>query len=398
MGVEHSTRKHALLSASGASRWLACTPSARLEEEFQSFDVTTSYAAEGTLAHEFAELELTLRLAESTGRGDDFFDEYQEQLAKLRKSEYYTDEMEEEVEKYVNHVLEQFTEAKAKTPDAVLLIEEKIDLTYFIEDGFGTNDSMIIADGVLEVDDLKYGKGVVVSAVDNPQLKLYGLGALLKYEMLYDIHTVRLTIVQPRLDAISTWEIAADDLMAWGESVVKPKAEEAYAGSGKTVPGSHCKWCKAKAKCRALADMNMALAQKEFSEPDLLEDSEVLAIFEQLPILTDWVASVGQYMLAEALKGKKWEGYKVVEGRSQRKWINPDATEKALLEMDYVEDDILTRKLQGIGAIEKLIGKVKFAELAKTHVEKPTGKPALVPSSDKRPEFNTSTADSDFEN
>ena len=222
--INHTGRVHALLSASGASRWMKYTPSARLEEEYPS--QSSVFAQEGTLAHEFAETMLRYEIGQIN------LQVYDATIEDLRSSELYTDEMEEQVQKYVSHVMESYAEALSITPDALMLIEEKVDLTHYIEDGFGSCDDVIIADNQLIVEDLKYGKGVRVDAQDNSQLKLYALGALRRYEMHYDIETVRMSIIQPRLDHISTWEISAKDLIEWGETVVKPTAKKAYAGEG----------------------------------------------------------------------------------------------------------------------------------------------------------------------
>lgn len=387
--VDHGTRKHALLSASGASRWINCTPSPRLEEQFTN--VETSYAEEGTLAHEFAELGIRKAMKQLTAK------QYKAQTDPLYKSPLYSDEMDEEVQKHIDYVLAQYTEAKRKTKDALLLIEEKVDLTYFIEDGFGTCDDVIIADGTMEVIDLKYGKGVKVSAEDNSQLKLYGLGALRAHELMYDIHTVRLTIVQPRLDNISSWEISAEDLNKWGEEIVKPKAELAYAGEGEQAPGEWCRFCKAKGRCKALAEQNLEIAKHEFADPQLLSDKELIEAYKLMPQLQDWINGVAEYLLHEAVhNNKKWPEYKLVEGRSNRMWANAEKVEAVLKENNFNEDEILVSKLAGITAIEKVVGKANFNTLLGELVVKPQGKPTLVPETDKRPAYGLAQAQSDF--
>ena len=385
--VNHSARKHALLSASGASRWLNCTPSARLEEKFE--DKTSVFAEEGTLAHEFSDIELRYKLGLISKKV------YSTEIAKLRKHELYSVEMEPEVAKYVEIVMEAYNAAKQKNPDAVILVEQRLDFSHLVEQGFGTGDCVIIADGVLDVIDLKYGKGVKVDAEENPQLKLYGSGALREYELLYDIHTVRLTIVQPRLDHVSSWEISVDDLVAWGENVVKPKALKAYAGEGEQNPGEWCKFCKAKAVCRGLANENMKLAAFEFQDPHILSDKEILEIYGQLPIFQDWVNAVSSYMLDEAIKGKQWPGYKLVEGRSNRKWLDENKVIE-ILKKDYREDEYMVSKLAGISTIEKLVGKANFGPKFNEFIVKPPGAPTLVPESDKRPAMGTEQAKLDF--
>ena len=390
--VNHSARKHALLSASGASRWLACTPSARLEEKFEESSPSTSsvYADEGTLAHEFGDLNLR----KAAGRiSDSVFDK---EIKELRKHPLYSSEMEGEVDKYVTYVLEAFSEAKQKTPDTVLMIEERLDFSHLVEQGFGTGDAGIIADGVLEIVDLKYGKGIRVEAEENPQLMLYGSGALKSFELMYDIHTIKMTIVQPRLDHISSWEIPVKELISWGEKTVKPAAAKAYLGQGLQKAGDHCKWCKVKAMCATLAAKNIALARHEFKDPHLLTEKQLLEVYKQQPMLVDWVDSVSEYLLAEALKGKQWPGYKVVEGRSQRKWVDETQVATTLLDLEYTADKFMVSKLAGIPAIEKLVGKKEFPVLLGELVVTPPGKPALVPESDKRPAMGIEQAKLDF--
>lgn len=387
--MEHSTRAHALLSASGASRWMACTPSARLEEKFDESS-TSTFAAEGTLAHEFGDVNLRFKNGEITEKT------LNSELKKLRKDKNYTDEMEGEVDKYVEIVMEAFAVAKARTPDAKLLIEERVDFSHLVEKGFGTGDVCIVADGFLDVIDLKYGKGVKVDADNNPQLMLYGSGALRNFEMMYDIHTVNLVIVQPRLDHLSEWKISTEKLIEWGEKEVKPKAAKAYQGKGVQKAGDHCKWCKVKAMCATLAAKNVKLAQHDFKDPHLLTESQVIEVYKQQPMLVDWVNSVAKYLLDEAVKGKKWPGLKLVEGRSNRKWSDEVKVKEALTDNLFDEKDFTTTKLQGITAVEKLVGKSEFPTILGNLVIKPQGKPTLVPMSDKRPAMGIEQAKDDF--
>ena len=387
--VEHSTRAHALLSASGASRWMNCTPSARLEEKFDESS-TSSFAAEGTLAHEFGDVNLRFKNGEIDEKT------LKAELKKLRRDKNYTDEMESEVEKYVTIVMEAFAVAKARTPDAKLLIEERVDFSHLVEKGFGTGDVCIVADGFLDVIDLKYGKGVKVDADNNPQLMLYGSGALRNFEMMYDIHTVNLVIVQPRLDHLSEWKISTEKLIEWGEKEVKPKAAKAYQGKGLQKAGDHCKWCKVKAMCATLAAKNVKLAQHDFKDPHLLTESQVIEVYKQQPMLVDWVNSVTKYLLDEAVKGKKWPGLKLVEGRSNRKWSDEVKVKETLADNLFDEKDFTTTKLQGITAVEKLVGKSEFPTILGNLVIKPQGKPTLVPMSDKRPAMGIEQAKEDF--
>lgn len=387
--VNHTSRKHALLSASGASRWLNCTPSARLEEKFEE-STQSVYAAEGTLAHEFGDINLRFR------NGEISESIFKKELAKLRKEKLYTDEMEEQVDKYVTYCMELFNVAKQRTPDAVMLVEEKFDFSHLVEQGFGTGDDSIIGDGILDIVDLKYGKGVKVDATDNPQLKLYASGALRAFDLMYDIHTVRMHIVQPRLDHISVFEMSVEDLLNWGEREVKPKAAKAYQGKGVQKAGDWCKWCKVKAMCATLAAQNVKLAQHEFKDPHLLTEQQLIDVYKQQPMLVDWVNAVAQYLLDEAVKGKQWPGYKLVEGRSNRKWLDENKVAETLVENEFTADKFMVSKLAGITAVEKLVGKGNFGSMLGDFVVKPPGAPTLVPESDKRPAMGIEQAKQDF--
>lgn len=389
IAVKHSSRKHALLSASGASRWLNCTPSPRLEQQFIE-GTTSSYAAEGTLAHEFGDIGLQ----KASGQLSAF--KYKKAIVALRKDPHHTEEMESEVQKYIDYVMEQFGQAKRITPGAVLSIEEKLDLTHYIEDGFGTNDAIVVADKTMEVDDLKYGKGIRVDAKDNPQLMLYGLGALRAHELLYDIETVKLTIIQPRLNSISSWEISAEDLRTWGEKEVKPKAKKAFEGSGIQKAGAWCRWCKANATCATLAAKNVKLAQHDFKSPHLLNDKQLLEVYKQLSLLEMWAKAVKEHFLNEALAGKSWPGYKLVEGRSNRKWLDEKAVIGLLSLEGFTALHYMNSKLAGITAIEKLVGKKEFTPLFQDLVVKPPGRPTLVVETDKRPALGIEQAKIDF--
>lgn len=375
----HSFRKHAMLSASKADRWINCTPSARLEEKVEETGKPSKYAEEGTLAHEMAECYLRARFhmtpVDVTSAKD----------------------MDEPVMAYCQYVTDQYTEALRKTKDALVLLEERLDFSAWVEQGFGTGDACIIADGVMEIIDLKFGIGVPVFAENNAQLMLYALGALSKFEMVYDINMVKLTIVQPRQERISSWEITPEDLYKWGEEVVKPKAALAYSGEGELQVGPWCRWCKVKALCRKMADHNLDLAKHEFKEPELLTTEELVQIFEQAPMLQEWVNAVSEHLLSKAISGEKIPGYKVVEGRSIRKWTDESAVQEVLTACDYTPDQFQVVKLAGIPAIEKLLKK-DFGLLVGDFVIKAPGKPTLVPESDKRPAMGIEQAKLDFSN
>jgi hypothetical protein len=385
-------RKHAILSASGAYRWLACPPSARLEEQFE--ETISAYAEEGTLAHALAELSLQMMLDQISAVC------YTEKLKQLEKNELYSKSMLDYIDSYVTIVMEKINEARARSKDAVVLLEQRLDFSDWVPEGFGTGDVVIISDGVLEVIDLKYGKGVPVSAEDNAQMRLYALGALATFDSLYDIKTVRMTIVQPRLDSVSGDEIPAEMLYWWADTELVRRAQLAWDGQGEFQAGEHCRFCRARFNCRARAEANLELAKMDFQKPELLTDEEIGEILKQADELKAWVSDVFDYALVQARDhGKRYKGWKLVEGRSVRKYADEEAVAKTLLGAGYKEEQIYEKKLWGITAMEKLLGKTKFGELLKGLVVKPAGKPTLVPESDKRPEINSiAAAVADFQN
>ncbi|MCO5285183.1 MAG: DUF2800 domain-containing protein [Chitinophagaceae bacterium] len=384
-------KAHALLGPSGASRWLACTPSARLEEQFP--DTTSEAAAEGTAAHALCELMLRHSLKEIQDA------KYKRELAQLQQSKYYDGAMKEHAEDYVVFVLERLAEARQHTPDALLEVEVKLDLTEYVPDGFGTGDAVIIADGTLDLIDMKYGKGVEVSAIENKQMMLYGLGALLKYGYMYGVDTVRMTIFQPRISNYSSWEMKASDLLQWAANVLKPRAAMAFKGEGEYVVGPHCLFCRAKALCKAYADHQLAIDKYQMQHPDLLTDEAVSDVLDRAKDFTSWIKAVEDYALNAAVKdGKKWPGYKLVEGRSVRKITDEESAVKALKALGYSEQDIYAIRLQGITWFEKLMGKKDFVSKIGPYVTKPPGLPTLAPDYDKRPEISgADAAIKDFE-
>lgn len=375
---------HAILSPSGASRWLACTPSARLEQQFPNN--SSNAAAEGTLAHSLGELMIRLKANHIDTA------EYLELLKPLTQSEYYNEEMHWHMGEYAGFVMEQFNTAKAHTKDAILLLEQKLNLTDFVPEGFGTGDVVIIADHVLDFTDLKYGKGVPVSAHENKQMMLYALGALNEFGYMYDIKKVRMTIYQPRLDSISTYELTVEELMAWAENELKPKAQLAFNGEGEYSPGEACRFCRAKAVCKANADYNLQLAKYDFMDATLLGDDEIADILSRADNFTKWLNAVSEHALAEAVNnGKRWPGYKLVEGRSNRAYTDTEKilnvlTVEASYDVAKVTEPV---KLLPITKLEKAIDKADFQTFVTPYVVKPPGKPALVPASDKRPEYNS---------
>lgn len=375
------SRKHAKLSASGAHRWMACTPSASLEEQFP--ESTSEYAEEGTFAHALADLIINYNLHNMTKA------QFNKKFEKMKQNQYFSQELLEYVESYANQIFEYTNEAKLLCDDVIVLTEQRLDFSQYVPEGFGTGDVLIIADKELHIVDLKYGKGVGVTAEGNPQIRLYGLGALESFGMLYDIEQVRMTICQPRLDMVTSETLTVDELLEWAETEVKPKAEMAMAGEGEFIVGDHCRFCRARATCRARAEYNLELTKMEFRNPELLEDSEIGEILRKAEQLADWVKCITEYALEEALKGKKWDGWKLVEGRSNRKYLDEIKVADKLKSAGYDEAVIYEKKLYGITAMEKILGKKTFAELLNDLIIKPQGEPTLVPESDSRPEFST---------
>jgi hypothetical protein len=369
---------------------MACTPSARFEEQFPEQE-SSDYAREGTLAHELGELELQLY-----NEGHSFEKQYHAGISEITRSPLFTTDMPDEVSKYVEYTISLFEEAKRRDELATLTLEQKFDLRDYIPDGFGTSDATITGGNILDVGDLKYGKGVKVYAEKNPQLMLYGLGALLEAELLTTIDTVRLHIIQPRLDHIDVWELPAEELKAWAKEEVKVKAESADLGTGDLVAGSHCKWCRAKNRCPALASLNLDLARDAFAPPEALSDDQLVNIYGQLPTFEEWAKDIAKYMLDEAVKGKEWDGLKLVEGRSNRKWTNETLAISALRKKGFLKKDVTNTKIKGIGDIEKLVKKSNFNDIVGAYVVKPDGKPSLVSEDDKRPDFRTVSIEKAF--
>lgn len=381
---------HSRLGASSSHRWMNCPGSVKLCEAVP--DKSSSYAEEGTLAHSLAELIINYNLGRIKKA------EFNKGMKKIQGSQYYSQEMQDYIKDYTERVWELMNAAKSISKDAELRTEQRLDFSEWAPDGFGTGDVVIVYDRVIHIIDLKYGKGVGVSAEENPQLMLYGLGALSSYDMLYDIEKVILTIIQPRLDSISTYETTAAELLEWGEKKVRPAAEETLKDEAKCVAGEWCRFCKVKAVCRARKDAMTELAKMEFSDPRLLEDYEIGEVLRLADQLTAWAGDVKDYAQEEAEKGKKWDGWKLVEGRSNRKYSNEAKVAETLKEAGYDEALLYEKKLYGITAMEKIVGKKPLAELCGSLIIKPPGKPVLVPESDKRPEINSAdSAKKDFE-
>ncbi len=368
--------EHAVLSASSSSRWIQCPPSARLCAATP--DEGSPYAKEGTDAHALCEYKVRKAIGLPAEDPTDNLD-------------YFTQEMATCTDDYCSFVLEQVQEAKELCPDPLILVEQRLDFSSWVPHGFGTGDCLIIADGTLHIIDFKYGVGILVEAAHNTQMMCYALGALDTYETIYDIKDIRLTIFQPRRSKISTWEISRDDLMIWAATTLRPAAELAYNGKGNYKAGEHCRFCKARASCRARAEYNLKLAQYDFQMPSSLTETEIAAILPRIDELITWGNDIREYALQKALAGTRYPGYKVVQGKSIRKYSDEQAVASAVTEAGF---DPYEKKLLGITAMTSLLGKKRFNELLGSLVMKPPGKPTLVPDTDKRPELNS--AEDDF--
>jgi hypothetical protein len=374
--------EHALLSASSSSRWLACPPSARLTEGYE--DKGSGYAAEGTEAHALCEHRLKAALGMATKDPTDSLS-------------YYSAEMDECADGYVAYILALVEEARQTCADPVVLVEQKLDYSTYVEEGFGTGDCVVIGEGRLHVIDYKHGQGVLVEAEDNPQMMLYALGALALIDGIYDISEVAMSVYQPRRDNVSTWTLPKDGLCLWATDVLAPAAALAYAGKGDFSCGEHCRFCKAKSECRARAEENLELARYEFKMPPLLKDDDVKSILAKVDDLVAWAQDIKDFALQAALGGKVWSGFKLVEGRSNRRYMSEDAVADTVSKAGF---DPYDHKVKGVTAMEKKLGKARFTELLGSLVEKPQGKPTLVPESDKRLAMDTAKSDfrKDYDN
>ncbi|SFE61091.1 DUF2800 domain-containing protein [Succiniclasticum ruminis] len=370
--------RHALLTASGSKRWLSCPPSARLEATFA--DKETTAAAEGTAAHALAEYKIKRALR---------------YFCKRPVSEFEDEVMNQATDDYAAFILEQMSEMRKAGAEPTVMVETRLDFSNWVPDGFGTGDCIIIGGDTLHIMDLKYGAGVLVEAEGNSQMRLYALGAIQQFGCLYDVKTVHMTIFQPRRDNVSTATMTVEELMAWAETELRPKAELAFAGEGKYHPGSWCLFCKAADRCRARAEENLKLAREEFGLPPLLTDEEIETLLPRLSDLVKWANDLQAYALDAAVNhGKHWDGFKLVEGRSIRRYADEEAVAKAAEENGY--RDIYRKALINLGEMERLMGKKKFSEILGAYIVKPPGKPTLVPVGDKRPAITVNNVKADF--
>ena len=383
--MAHADRDHALLSASSAHRWLHCTPAPYLEAKHP--DTTSDAAEEGTAAHELAEHKLRQHLDLPTTRP---------------VSEWDSEEMDDYTDQYADHVMAELARARETDPAAFLSIEERLDFSHIVPEGFGTGDAIIVSDDTLTVVDLKYGKGVEVSAVENPQMRLYALGALATYGAIYDVEQVRMVIFQPRIGNISVDEITVDDLTTWAEDVVRPAAEKATAGEGELQAGDWCRFCRHAAQCPALASEMFAPVPTTAEhvptapDPDTLTDDQIATIVTHAGELKKWLTKVETFALAQANDGHTYPGLKLVEGRSVRRYTD-EGTVAHIVEEDTEHCPYKPREVLGITAMTKLLGKKRFDELLSDHIHKPEGKPTLVPESDKRPALELATPENVFQ-
>ena len=385
--MNHKERAHALLSASGANRWMQCNPSARMEDIFE--DNTSTYAEEGTFAHEISELKLTKYLTPMNTRT------FNAKLKKLKSNELYKSEMETYTDVYVDHIKELMMSFD-RTPAA--FIEKKVDFSDYVPSGFGTADFVTVVDGIMYIRDLKYGKGVPVFAENNPQLMLYALGALLEFSIYMDILRVNMGIVQPRLDSISIWEISADELFEWAESEVKPNAERAHEGTGEFKVGQ-CGFCRARAVCRARAEYNLELEQDMKIKGNILSNAEIGDVLKRGQDLVRWVKHLEEYAQIAILRGEEIPGWKVVEGRSVRSFSDTEKAFEILKEKGIAEELMYERKMLTLSQLESVVGKKDFNEYVGDLIIKPKGKPTLVVESDKRSNYvNDNDVKNDFKN
>jgi len=370
--------KHALLSASSSERWMNCPPSARLCENYE--DKGSNYAAEGTDAHTLCEYKLKSALGIKA-------------IDPTTELTYYDGEMEECATGYAEYILELLAVVKESCPDPLVLMEQRVDFSKYVPEGFGTCDCIIVADGELIICDYKHGRGVQVEAEGNSQMRLYALGALEMFDGIYNIQTIDMIVYQPRRSNISSETLTKEVLIQWADEVLKPAAELAFAGNGEFKCGDWCVFCKAKHDCRTRAERNLELAKYDFQSPPLLEHYEIADILGRVDELVSWASDIKEYALTEALKGVQFDGFKVVEGRSNRRYTDESAVAETVSQNGH---DPYEHKLLGITAMEKLLTKKRFAELLGGLVEKPQGKPTLVPASDKRQELSITSAADDF--
>jgi hypothetical protein len=386
-------RAHAICPASASNRWTKCTPSARLEEKLRDRfgEGSSPFAEEGTKAHSLAELKLLRekgKMGDADGINEFNYTERRKTLGDI------PDEMDEATDAYVDIVMEKFILARSASPDAKLMVEQRLDFSEWVPHGFGTGDVVIVSDILLEVCDLKYGKGVRVEAPGNSQARCYGLGAMALFGELYTFPKIRNTIIQPRLDHVSEETLTREELLAWASEVLVPAAELAWKGEGEFVPGEHCRFCLARAICYARALKAFEVLKDGMETPGVLPDSEIPRILEVADVIEDWIGDLKKYAQSQALKGQRWPGFKLVRGKKPpRSWKNEEEVRDQLIRAGYDETTYEEHKLKSVSKIEKAIGKQAFRAMFESLVYQGDGALTLVPVSDKRPEVSSAEAD-----
>lgn len=380
--------EHAKLSASGSKKWLNCPLSVTLEDNFQ--ETESDYAKQGTVAHTLAEFKIKLKLGVITR--SEYVNLTEDLLKDLCPNEF--EELEYYTEGYKDFVFEVFNSYSGFSKEKDLLVEKKLDYSKYVEGGFGTGDIVICDYENIEIIDLKYGKGVKVEAFENSQLMLYGLGALELYS-IFDIKNVKLTIYQPRLDNISSYCITTDDLIKWGNEVVRPKAEAALKGTGACVYGSHCDegFCRARPLCKTYVERHTQVKNYNKKHPSLLTEDELIDVYEIAKSFDKWAGAVKAYILQEMLEGRSFKGLKLVEGKSCRSFIDEKKVIKILEKSGLSKEEFISEKLITVAAAEKLLGKTKFNDILGSFVNKPKGAPTIAPLEDKRAEYNSAELD-----
>lgn len=380
---------HAKLSASGSEKWMTCTPSVFAEEPFA--DEGSEFAREGTFAHAVFEQMLLIHMGLP--------------VETLRRSKFDNQELRDYVNTAVEYAIERIRDARARCPDPIILVEQRLDFSRWVPEGFGTGDLVIITDELVEVMDLKYGKGIYVDATNNSQFRLYGLGAYNVLSHLYDIKRVRMTVLQPRLHNFGSEELTIEELLTWAEEKVVPAAKLAWLGEGEFVAGDHCTscFCKARYTCPARAEQALAVAKLEFASAappavTTLSLDRVAKLLPKADMVIDWFNDLKAHSLKQATEHNIMvPGFKLVEGRSVRKYSSQEDVAAKLRDAGVPESVMFERSLLGITAMEKAIGKKKFTEVLSDLLVKPSGKPTLVPVEDKRPALpSAASAAEDF--
>lgn len=380
-------KQHAILSASSSHKWLVCTPSARLEEQFHN--KTSDYMAEGTLAHEIAEFKVRNYFLEPIPKAT-----YTRKLNKFKKEEHFDTEMLTHTDTYLEYIKGEAMKTNARP---FIAVEQKVDFSKYVPEGFGTADCILISGDTLQVIDFKYGKGVMVDAEENPQMKLYALGVLEQYGMFYPIQKIKLSIVQPRLDSISEFETTLEKLLEWGNNTVKPQADKAFMGLGDFVQGEHCRFCKAKGACEFRANENMKAIDAIPKSNGLLTSEQVGEFLTKTDGVEQWIKDLKSYALEELLKGKDIPGWKAVEGKSNRKLVEVDKAFEILEANGFDQAILYEKKPLTLTQLEKVVGKTKLAQAIGDYIEKPKGAPTLAKTSDKREPYRVSAIE-EFKN